>query len=79
MIDEIDIKNIKLKPYDRYSKKIDGLFWKNITFNEETGVGSFILKFDKNTKTISHIHFSNETFFALILKSFIPTIAYIMM
>ena len=65
MIDEIDIKNIKLKPYDRYSKKIDGLFWKNITFNEETGVGSFILKFDKNTKTISHIHFSNETFFII--------------
>ena len=37
MIDEIDIKNIELKPYNRYNKTIDGLFWKNITFNEKQG------------------------------------------
>jgi mannose-6-phosphate isomerase-like protein (cupin superfamily) len=65
MIDEIDLRNIKLIPYTRYNKTIDGLFWKNITFNEETGIGSFILKFNKKTKTINHVHFANETFFII--------------
>ena len=59
-------KNDKLfLPYDRYGFEIDGLVWHNLSYNSTTNHGTFILKFERDAKSIPHIHDGYEEFMVL--------------
>ena len=57
--------NINFEPFDNYGKPIPGMSWHKITYNEETGEGSYILKMDPGAKSIRHEHINYEEFLML--------------
>tara|TARA_B100001146_G_scaffold218694_1_gene224846 strand:+ start:82 stop:426 length:345 start_codon:yes stop_codon:yes gene_type:complete len=57
--------NLKFEPFDNYGKAIKGMSWHKISYNKETGQGSYILKIDPGAKTIPHEHINYEEFYML--------------
>jgi len=57
--------NLKFEPFDNYGKAIKGMSWHKISYNKETGQGSYILKMDPEAKTIPHKHINYEEFYML--------------
>ncbi|SMO94003.1 cupin domain-containing protein [Ruegeria faecimaris] len=50
--------------------RMDGLpdaqvWWKNISFDEETGQGSYLMKMAPGTRSNPHVHYGPEEFFVL--------------
>ena len=60
-----DPLNLKFEPFDNYGKPIEGMSWHKISYNKETGQGSYILKMDPEAKTIPHKHINYEEFYML--------------
>ena len=52
-------------PYDRFGTVIKKLFWYNISFDIETGMGTYVMKFEKGARTLQHIHGGYEEFLVL--------------
>lgn len=59
------IKHVNFVPFDRYGEPIANLYWHNISFDKETGHGSYILKFDTGGESLPHEHLGFEEFFVL--------------
>jgi anti-sigma factor ChrR (cupin superfamily) len=57
--------NLKFEPFDNYGKAIKGMSWHKISYDKETGQGSYILKIDPGAKTIPHEHINYEEFYML--------------
>ena len=57
--------NVKFVPFDNYGSVIPGMSWKKITYNIETGQGTYILKMDSETKSLLHEHTNYEEFLML--------------
>ena len=57
--------NLKFVPFDNYGKPIEGMNWHKISYDKETGQGSYILKMDPGAKTIPHEHVNYEEFYML--------------
>ena len=57
--------NVKFEPFDNYGKPIDGISWHKISYNKESGQGSYILKMEPGAKTIPHEHINYEEFYIL--------------
>ena len=57
--------NVKFEPFDNYGPVIPGMNWHKITYNTETGQGTYILKMDPETKSLSHKHTNYEEFLML--------------
>ena len=53
------------KPFDKYGIRIDGILWRNISYDKITNHGSYILKFEKDIQSIPHIHEGYEEFLIL--------------
>ena len=60
-----NLTNISFTPYKRYGQIIKGIYWYNINYNDDNGIGTYILKFDAGSKTKFHKHMSDENFFIL--------------
>ena len=60
-----DIKKLRYKPYSNYGKSIKGMSWYKISYDQKTGQGSYILKLEPGTKTLSHKHINYEEFYVL--------------
>ena len=60
------ISNLKLKPFNRYGKPIPKLSWYPISYDNKSGQGSYILKFEAGGKSLEHKHLGFEEF--LVLK-----------
>ena len=60
-----DLSKIKFKPFDNYGSVIPGMNWYKITYNKETGQGTYILKMDPGTKSLPHEHTNYEEFIIL--------------
>ena len=58
--------NVKFEPFDNYGSVVPGMNWHKITYNKETGLGTYILRMDPETKSLPHEHTNYEEF--LILK-----------
>ena len=60
-----DPSNVKFEPFDNYGSIVPGMNWHKITYNKETGQGTYILKMDPGTKSLSHKHTNYEEFLML--------------
>ncbi len=57
--------NVKFEPFDNYGSVVPGMNWHKITYNKETGQGTYILKMDPETKSLPHQHINYEEFIIL--------------
>ena len=57
--------NVKFEPFDNYGSVVPGMNWHKITYNKETGQGTYILKMDPETKSLPHQHINYEEFIVL--------------
>ena len=57
--------NVKFEPFDNYGEPIAKISWHKISYNKESGQGSYILKMDPGAKTIPHEHVNYEEFYIL--------------
>jgi anti-sigma factor ChrR (cupin superfamily) len=60
-----DPYNLKFEPFDNYGSAIPGMNWHKITYNKETGQGTYILKMDPGAKSLFHEHTNYEEFLML--------------
>ena len=57
--------NVQFKPFDNYGSVVPGMSWHKITYSQETGQGTYLLKMDPGTKSLSHEHTNYEEFIML--------------
>ena len=57
--------NVKFEPFDNYGTSIPGMSWHKISYNQETGQGSYILKMEPGAKSLPHKHINYEEFLVL--------------
>jgi len=57
--------NVKFDPFDNYGTSISGMSWHKISYNKETGEGSYILKMEPGAKSLPHKHINYEEFLVL--------------
>ena len=55
----------KFTPLNSYGKPISGMSWHKISFNQNTGVGSYILKMAPGARSLKHRHQNYEEFYVL--------------
>ena len=52
--------NVKFVPFDNYGAVTTGMSWHQITYNKETGQGTYILKMDPGSRSLTHEHTNYE-------------------
>ena len=57
--------NVKFEPFDNYGAPVSGMNWHKISYNEEKGQGSYILKMEPGAKSLPHKHINYEEFLIL--------------
>ena len=57
--------NVQFEPFDNYGASIPGMNWHKISYNKETGQGSYILKMEPGAKSLPHKHANYEEFLVL--------------
>ena len=57
--------NVKFEPFDNYGAPVSGMSWHKISYNEENGQGSYILKMEPGAKSLPHKHVNYEEFLIL--------------
>ena len=57
--------NVRFEPFDNYGEVIPGMNWHKITYNKETGQGTYILKMEPGTRSLAHEHTNFEEFLML--------------
>ena len=57
--------NVKFEPFDNYGAPIPGMSWHKISYNKETGQGSYILKMEPGAKSLPLKHINFEEFLML--------------
>ena len=60
-----NLKKLKFKPFNNYGSNIPGMNWCKITYNEETGQGTYVLKVEPGAKSPHHRHINFEEFLML--------------
>ena len=61
----INPSKLKFTPFNNYGKPIPGMSWHKISFNQNTGVGSYILKMAPGARSLKHSHQNYEEFYVL--------------
>jgi len=56
---------VKFEPFDNYGATVPGMSWHKISYNKETGQGSYILKMEPGAKSLPHKHINYEEFLVL--------------
>ena len=57
--------NVKFEPFDNYGAPISGMSWYKISYNKETGQGSYILKMEPGARSLPHQHQGFEEFYMI--------------
>ena len=57
--------NVQFEPFDNYGAPIPGMSWHKISYDQNIGQGSYILKMDPGAKSLPHKHTNYEEFFVL--------------
>ena len=60
-----DPYKVKFEPFDNYGATVPGMSWHKISYNKETGQGSYILKMEPGAKSLPHKHINFEEFLML--------------
>ena len=61
----INPSKLKFTPFNSYGKSISGMSWYKISYNQKTGVGSYILKMAPGSRSLKHRHQNYEEFYVL--------------
>ena len=61
----INPSKLKFTPFNSYGKPISGMSWHKISYNQNTGVGSYILKMAPGARSLKHKHQNYEEFYVL--------------
>ena len=61
----INPSKLKFTPFNSYGKPISGMSWHKISYNQNTGVGSYVLKMAPGAKSLKHKHQNYEEFYVL--------------
>ncbi len=61
----VNPSKLKFYPFNSYGKPISGMSWHKISYNQNTGVGSYILKMNPGAKSLKHKHQNYEEFYVL--------------
>ena len=61
----INPSKLKFIPFNSYGKPISGMSWHKISYNQNTGVGSYILKMAPSARSLKHKHQNYEEFYVL--------------
>jgi len=56
---------LKFTPFNNYGKSISGMSWHKISYNQNTGVGSYILKMAPGSRSLKHKNQNYEEFYIL--------------
>ena len=57
--------NLKFEPFNNYGEVVSGMSWHKITYNKESGQGTYVLKMDPGTTSLPHEHINYEEFLML--------------
>jgi anti-sigma factor ChrR (cupin superfamily) len=52
-------------PDERYGEPVAGMNWCNVSYDRDTGLGSFLLRMDPGTRSRPHEHVDFEEFFVI--------------
>ena len=61
----INPSKLKFTPFNSYGKPIQGMSWHKISYNQNTGIGSYILKMAPGARSLKHRHQNYEEFYVL--------------
>ncbi len=61
----IPVHDTPFQPYDRFGETLPGLSWLNLSYDEETGHGSFLVRFEPGGSSPPHEHTGIEEFMVL--------------
>ena len=61
----INPTKLKFTPFNSYGKKISGMSWHKISYDKNTGAGSYILKMAPGARSLKHKHQNYEEFYVL--------------
>ena len=61
----INPTKLKFTPFTNYGKQISGMSWYKISYDQNTGAGSYILKMAPGTISLRHKHQNYEEFYVL--------------
>ena len=61
----ISPSKLKFIPFNSYGKLIPGMSWHKISYNQNTGVGSYVLKMAPGARSLKHKHQNYEEFYVL--------------
>ena len=62
---KINPSKLRLTPFNSYGKPIRGMSWHKISYNQNTGIGSYILKMAPGARSLKHRHQNYEEFYVL--------------
>jgi len=57
--------DVKFEPFNNYGVAVPGMSWHKITYSKENGQGTYILKMEPGTKSLTHEHTNYEEFIML--------------
>jgi anti-sigma factor ChrR (cupin superfamily) len=61
-----NLYNVKFEPFDNYGAKVPGMNWHKISYDKKNGGhGSYLLKMEPGTKSLTHQHTGYEEFLIL--------------
>ena len=61
----VDAATAAYVPDERYGEPVAGMNWCNISYDQETGTGSFLLRMEPGTSSRPHEHVDFEEFFVI--------------
>ena len=61
----INPTKLKFTPFNSYGKTISGMSWHKISYDKNTGAGSYILKMAPGARSLKHKHQNYEEFYVL--------------
>lgn len=61
----VSIDEAAFRPFDRYGKPIPKIEWLPISYDEETGQGTFLIRFEAGGRSLPHEHTGFEEFLVL--------------
>ena len=61
----INPTKLKFTPFNSYGKTISGMSWHKISYDKNTGAGSYILNMAPGARSLKHKHQNYEEFYVL--------------
>ena len=61
----INPTKLRFTPFNSYGKPISGISWHKISYNKNSGAGSYILKMAPGARSLKHKHQNYEEFYVL--------------